>query len=189
MSAVVVAATQVLAHTPGLARFGSKPARALAARPDLAASFAGALRGFDEAVAYPPHQAYLGALHPRDLPERPWVRRAEAGASGRPAASARFGPAGEVMPEEEFLGLLAAVDPFGLLTLDHCTAAAAADALARHPLAKWFDLDRLDQRRGDAGAAAADPGALAITGPGGQLRAAVRRAHDHDEALSAPVLL
>src|SRR5918997_4995070 len=98
---VVQAASQVLAHTPGLARHGSKPRRELAKDPGLERTFLSNLRSFSDAVAYPPHQAYLGMLHPRDLPARPWTGRSSAQAS-------RFGPAGELVPEEEFFGLLAA---------------------------------------------------------------------------------
>ena len=176
----------MLAHTPGLVRFGSKPARTLPGRPDLSEAFDAALRSYDHEAAVPPHQAILGAVHPRALPERPWVGN---GASGTPVASARFGPAGEVMPQHEFYGLLAAVETFGLLTLAPATADAAVAALSHHPLAKWFDLDRVDQHRGDIAAAAAEPGALTVAGSDGEPEMVIRRAHDHDEALAAPVLL
>ncbi|HEV7864821.1 MAG TPA: glycine/sarcosine/betaine reductase complex component C subunit beta [Acidimicrobiia bacterium] len=189
---VVSAATQVLAHTPALARFGSKPSRTLACRPEEAARFAAALRTFDEAVAYPPHQAYLGTFHPRALPARPWVGAGPRVGAG-PDGTGRFGPDGEIMPEAEFLGLLAALDAFGLVTLAPGTCDGATAALARHPLAKWFDLDRVEAARGDAEAAAAEPGSLAITATAGTpataVEAVVRRAHDADEALSASVLL
>jgi glycine/sarcosine/betaine reductase complex component C subunit beta len=178
----VVAATQILAHTPGLARLGSRPTRTLRGQPELEGRFLASLRSFPEAVAYAPHQAYVGSLHPRSLPPRPWTDAREA-----PAAD-RFGPAGEIMPEEEFLGLLAAVDDFGLLTLRPDAADAALTALARHPLAKWIDLERIEAHRGDAEAAAAEPGALAVA-LGAEAAAVMRRAHDGDEALSAPVVL
>ncbi|MDQ3944162.1 MAG: glycine/sarcosine/betaine reductase complex component C subunit beta [Actinomycetota bacterium] len=186
---VVVAATQVLAHTPGLVHLGSKPSRTLPGRSDLAERLAASLRDHAAAVAYAPHQAYLGAVHPRDLPPRPWVRTTGPGGGD---AAARFGPAGEVMPEREFLGLLAAVESFGLLTLapDACDAALAA--LGRHPLAKLIDLEQVEQHRGDTAAAAAEAGALAFGPPGkatDRPAAVMRRAHDHDEALSAAVLL
>jgi betaine reductase len=128
----------------------------------------------------------VGAIHPRALPERPWVG---GGAPAPAAASGRFGPAGEVMPQGEFLGLLAAVESFGLLTLAPATAEAAAEALGRHPLGKRFDLDRLDQHQGDVDAAAVEPGALTITGPDGTALGVMRRAHEDDDALAAPVLL
>jgi len=190
---VVSAAAQVLAHTPGLSRFGSKPARTLPGRPDLEARFAAALRPYAAALAYPPHRAYVGAYHPRDLPPRPWTATAsDAGPAGGDR-DLRFGADGEVMPEAEFLGLLAAVDAFGLVTLAPGAADAALAALTRHPLAKWIDLDRIAERTGDAEAAAAEAGALALrrppAGPDQAVAAAVRRAHDDDEALSAPVLL
>ncbi|MGH9041888.1 MAG: glycine/sarcosine/betaine reductase complex component C subunit beta, partial [Acidimicrobiia bacterium] len=191
---VVVAATQVLAHTPRLARFGSKPGRTLPDRPDLEERFSASLRDHADAVAYPPHQAYLGALHPRALPTRPW-----AGTPGDGDEARRFGPAGEVMPEAEFLGLLAAVDSFDLLTLAPAGCDEAVAALGRHSLAKWIDLERIEAHRGDTEAAAAEPGALAINpspgtpSPGtpssGAPLAVVRRAHDRDETLSAAVLL
>ncbi|MDQ3371481.1 MAG: glycine reductase, partial [Actinomycetota bacterium] len=100
---VISAASAALAHVPGLARHGSKPSRELPRDPELEQRFLGALRTFEQAVAYPPHQAFLGALHPRELPERPWV-------SAPPDGAKRFAGAGELMPEEEFLGLMAAVD-------------------------------------------------------------------------------
>src|ERR1051326_7159349 len=134
---VVTAAAQILAHTPGLARLGSKPGRELGKDPEVEAKFLASLPTFEEAVSYLPHQAHIGAVHPRVLPERPWVGPSVAASPGL----ARFVAGGEVMPEEEFLGLLAAVDQFGLITLDPAIAEAAAAALATHPLAKQFDLD------------------------------------------------
>ncbi|MGH9038185.1 MAG: glycine/sarcosine/betaine reductase complex component C subunit beta [Acidimicrobiia bacterium] len=179
---VVVAAAQVLAHVPRLARFGSKPSRTLPGQPELEERFAASLRAYEDAVAYPPHQAYLGALHPRALPPRPW-------AETRGEDAGRFGPAGEVMPEDEFLGLLAVVDRFGLLTLAPAGIDEAVAALGRHPLAKWIGVERIEEHRGDTEAAAAEAGALAITRSSGPPAAVVRHAHDRDEALSAPVLL
>ena len=182
---VLLAASQVLAHVPGLAVHGSKPRRELPADADLERSFLASLRTFDDAVAYPPHQAFLGAVHPRDLPERPWT-----GVHITPGAS-RFGPAGELMPDHELLGLLAAVDQFGLVTLDPAVADRAGAALSDHPLAKRLDLDRIDAARGDAVAVAARKGSLALhLGTGSaSVAGAVVCAHDADEALSAIVLL
>ena len=184
VAAVVSASTQVLAHVPGMARHGSKPQRELPANPERQEAFLAALRSFEQAVAYPPHQAFVGALHPRALPDRPWVGPAPAGAD-------RFGPAGELMPELEFLGLLAAVDRFDLVTLDARTATAAAAALAVHPLAKHFDLDRIDAATGDPEAMVAKgtAPALPLYVGAGPLAGAVRADHDADESLAAHVLL
>jgi len=172
---VILAATQVLAHTPGLARHGSKPRRELPKDQAVADAFAASLRTFDQAVAYPPHQAYLNALHPRNMGPRPW--------QSLPGAS-RWTPAGELMPEEEFLGLMASVDHFDLLTLSAELVERATAALSAHPLAKGFDLERLAGAAGDVDATAAAPGSLALM-PG----AAIRMGEEHDESLAAHVLM
>jgi betaine reductase len=187
--AVVRAASLVLAHTPGLARHGSKPVRTLAGDPELTARFLASLRSFDDAVGYPPHQAFLGACHPRELPPRPWVGATHPGAK-------RFAPFGELMPEEELLGLLAAVDEFDLLTLQPEVAERAASSLAGHPLGAYLDLGRVSAAGKDAAAAVA-AGALPLHLPPDsapdsapdRLAGALQGAHEQDEALAAPVLL
>jgi len=175
---VISACSAVLAHVPGLARHGSKPSRELARDPELESRFLGALRTFEQAVAYAPHQAFLGAVHPRDLPERPWV-------AAPPNGEGRFAGAGELMPEEEFLALMAAVDDFDLVKL----VATDAAGLSRHPLAERIDLERVAAAAGDAEAIAAEPGSLALHAGGDRLAGAFRRAHESDAALTADVLL
>ncbi|HVE45290.1 MAG TPA: glycine/sarcosine/betaine reductase complex component C subunit beta [Acidimicrobiales bacterium] len=182
---VLLGATQVLAHIPGLAVHGSKPRRELPGHPEVEAAFRASLRGFDDAVGYLPHQVFMGTLHPRDLPPRPWV------GAGHDGSSSRFGPAGEIMPEHEFLGLLAAVDHFGLVTLAPEVAEKAVAALAGHPLAKSLDLARVEAAAGDAVDVASRPGSMAVhlgTDPDTVAAAAVS-AHEGDEALSSIVLL
>ena len=183
---VILGSTQVLAHTPGLAKHGSKPHRELPKDPAVAAAFEAALRTFDEAVAYPPHQAYLNALHPRDMGPRPW--QGLPGASRWVRRAVPSGPegalVGELMPQDEFLGLLAAVDQFDLLTLSAEVAERAAAALAAHPLAKGFDLERIEKAVGDVDAVAAAPGSLLLV-PG----AVMRRGEEHDDSLAASVLI
>jgi betaine reductase len=177
---VISAASAVLAHVPGLVPHGSKPSRELARDPELESRVLGALRTFEQAVAYAPHQAFLGAVHPRDLPARPWV-------TAPPDGAVRYAGVGELMPEEEFLALMAAVDEFELVKL--APADLAASRLGHHPLAERLDLDRLAAAGGDVEAIAAEPGALALHGRDGRLVAAFRRAHESDGALAAPVLL
>ena len=179
--AVVRAASLVLAHTPGLARHGSKPSRTLAGHSELTGRFLANLRSFDDALGYPPYQAFLGACHPRDLPSRPWVGQAHPDAD-------RFAPFGELMPEEEFLGLMAAVDEFNLAMLTPEVAERAAKRLAEHPLAAHLDLARISAAAGDV-EVALGPGALPLHLAPDTLAAALRGAHDEDESLAAPVLL
>lgn len=180
-AAVIRAASLVLAHTPGLARHGSKPARTLPADAELTRSFLTNLRSFDDAVGYPAHQAFLGTCHPRELPPRPWVGASMAGAE-------RFAPFGELMPEDEFLGLMAAVDEFDLLVLTPEVAERAAKKLAEHPLAAHLDLARVSAAAGDVDAALAS-GALPVHLAPDCLAGALRGAHEEDESLVAHILL
>jgi glycine/sarcosine/betaine reductase complex component C subunit beta len=173
---VISASSQVLAHVPSLVRHGSKPRRELPKDPEVAAAFLSSLRHFDQAMAYPANQAYVNALHPRDLPARPWT--------DLPGAS-RWTSSGEIMPEEEFLGLLAAVDDFDLLTLSPSAASRAAAHMAQHPLAKRFDLEKVERSQGEVEAVASEAGALAMI----EGVAAFRCGQVGDDALSAHVLL
>ncbi|MBW3611809.1 MAG: glycine reductase [Actinobacteria bacterium] len=179
---VVTAASQVLAHVPSLARHGSKPSRELSKNPEVAAKFLASLRSFDQAVAYAPHQSYVGALHPRQLPARPWTDAGDGRAS-------RFVAGGELMPEHEFLGLLAVLDGAGLFTVGESLADRAIDSLARHPLAKHLGLDLLDKARGDAEAMAAAKGGLAVHAGSEAVAAAMRAGDEADPSLTAEVLL
>ena len=179
--AVVAGAAAVLAHAPGLVRHGSKPTRERAARPDLVPRALGALRSWPEALGYLPHQAFLGSLHPRTLGPRPW--------RDRPLADApRFAPFGEIMPEEELVGLLALADDFGLVRLTPQAAESAAKAFVAHPVARALDLGRLERAMGSPETDVAD-GALPLHLGGDHLVGSVRAAHPEDEALSARLIL
>ena len=68
----ILGAALVLEHVPGLVRYGSKPMREQGRLPELL----GALRTYEQAVAYPPHQVFLGNVRPEELwaLPRPWWR-------------------------------------------------------------------------------------------------------------------
>jgi len=179
--AVLAGAAAVLVHTPSLVRHGSKPARELTAHPSLLTDILGNLRGFEQAVSYRPNQAFIGAIHPRAMGERPWGTRSFTDAC-------RFGPFGEVMPEEEFIGLLALSDEFGLVQLSPGIAEVTAKALTDHPLARYFQLERLES-------AVRNPenevtnGALPLYVNGDRLAAFLLPGHPEDESLLPAVLL
>jgi len=178
---VLRGAAAVLAHVPGLVRHGSKPTRELAARPDLLPQALGALRAWPEALAYLPHQAFLGSLHPRTLGPRPW--------GNRPLPDAtRFPPFGEIMPEEEFVGMLALADDFGLVRLATRAAESAAKAFVGHPVARSLDLGRLERAIGAPEADVA-AGALPLHVAGDHLVGSVRAGYQEDEALGKRVIL
>jgi len=180
---VVSLTSAVLAHTPGLVLNGSKPSREIATGgSEVAEAIRGSLRVFRDAVEYPPNQSYLGCVHPRDLPTRPWTAQPMVGA----AADSR---SGEIIPEAAFLGFLACADAFGLLTLAERAAEKAIEALAGHWARSHLDLDRITAATGDLERAALSPGALTVHDAAGQLALVVQPGHPSDPALSADVLL
>jgi len=105
----ILGATLTLQHVPDLVRYGSKPAR----EPDLVERLLPSLRSFDDAVAYPPHQVFLGNLAPealRALP-RPWWRDA--------MAASPDGVSGQIIDQADFYERLAARDGFDLVRMGH----------------------------------------------------------------------
>ncbi|MGH2630883.1 MAG: DUF5940 domain-containing protein [Actinomycetota bacterium] len=104
--AAVVASSFVLEHVPDLVRYGSKPSR----EPQQLDVLLGALRTYDQAVAYAPNQVFVGALEPDDLWTRPrnWWEHPVEGATPD-------GAFGDVMGESAFYELLAEVDRFDLV--------------------------------------------------------------------------
>lgn len=115
----------VLAHAPDLVCHGSKPARELAAdRDGLLSSLNGALRTYEDAIAYPPHQALLGNLRPEELwdIERPWWRQ-----PGEPRAA---GPYGDFLDEAALYRHMQEADAFGLFRLDGSPALDSALTIA-----------------------------------------------------------
>ncbi len=171
-----------LAHAPGLVRHGSKPSRDIARDPEVASRIAKALRPFEAARDYPPTQVLLGARHPdvlRDLP-RPWW-------SAAPAAP-RTGPHGEIVAEEELLGLLKASDEFDLITLDPGFTAESHAVLAAHPLVTAADLARLEPPRRPA-TPADGVTSLPLALASGRGVGAIAAGHAEDATLAADVLL
>jgi hypothetical protein len=111
----------VLAHAPDLVRHGSKPTRELATDQDgLLQRLTGALRTYEDALAYAPHQAFIGNLHPYELwdVERPRWRH-----PGEPKSE---GPYGVFVDQDELYRRLEAADAFQLFKRDGTQAADGA---------------------------------------------------------------
>jgi glycine/sarcosine/betaine reductase complex component C subunit beta len=106
--AAVLGAALSLQHVPELVRYGSKPSREPGRIPEIL----GALRSYEDAVAYTPNQACIGNLSPELLRERPrpWWRDA--------IAAEATGAFGEILPQFAFYELMAEVDQFGLVRLE-----------------------------------------------------------------------
>lgn len=106
----VLGASFVLQHVPDLVRHGSKPSR----ERDRLADIVAALRTYEQAVAYPPHQVFIGNYRPEELWEipRPWW-----GFDWGESPPDRSGDFGELMPQREYYALLAELDQFDLVRL------------------------------------------------------------------------
>lgn len=120
---VIKGASYALIQTPGL----------LMQQTDLEGSslshlLTDRLRSFESVVAYPPNQVFIGNLLPEDLSDisRPWYNNCLPNAK-------RQGLFGEIFPEDEFLGLLNAVDVFGLVCLEAGIKQAVLEKLRSHP--------------------------------------------------------
>src|SRR5678816_212594 len=164
-----------LAHVPDLVRYGSKPLREIRANPALGNELKQKLRDFAAAVAYPPHQAYIGNIAPEklsDLP-KPWYERLIEGATSK----GRFG---DLVEQAKFYGLLAGADQFDLVAFEESWFLEHA---ARHLIGRAPRLRSLGEIQ-----TLCEKGALVLR-DGGRLIGAFEAAHEEDASLAAEVLL
>jgi glycine/sarcosine/betaine reductase complex component C subunit beta len=135
---VIKGASFVLTHTPSLVRHGSKPVREIEKDDQLLDQITAHLRSYEDAVAYPPNQVFIGNMRPEELKgiEGPWHQSKAANAQ-------RYSPYGEIMPEEEFYGWLKIADEFNLVHLEEGFISEIKFKLEQHPLIKQEDFDRL----------------------------------------------
>jgi len=142
-------------------------------------------RSFEEAVTYPPNQVFIGNIQPKalDTIPRPWYENVNKEAT-------RQGKHGEIMPQDEFIGLMKAVDVFDLVLLEENFAQRISATLKSHPVVgSWPFLDKLSRLP-------ATPESLAEQVKEGAeplyndsvLIGCVKKAHAFDEALSAHVM-
>jgi betaine reductase len=119
-------------------RYGSKPCREIRHEPSQLQPILSHLRPFEQAVAYPPNQVFIGNLDPDQLwsTPSPWYRNPVSNAS-------RWGEFGEIMPEEEFYGVLKLCDEFGLITLEEGFRDGVVGMLRVHPLFVEEDIQKL----------------------------------------------
>lgn len=142
------------------------------------------LRSFEDCVAYPPNQAFIGSIAPDDLRgiEMPWYEHPIADAS-------RFGDFGEIMPENELLGMVKIVDAFDLVMLEEGFLASVREQLAQHPLLTEEDLKRLgDGANLEAIKHQLDELHAEPLYYNFELVGCVKRAHEYDQALTAHVM-
>ncbi len=189
MAVVVKECAYTLVHVPNFVRYGSKPIRDIEAAGgagcDLEKQIYSHIRTFEEAVAYPPNQAFIGNIHPQDLAgmKQPWYENLADSAR-------REGPFGEMLPEEQFYGWIKMADCFDLVWLSPQFVSATRENLASHPFVKEDDLGKLGQgveveRIIDK---ITNDRALPLYS-GEKVVGCIRRDHETDDTLKAHVLM
>ncbi|MEA3423360.1 MAG: glycine/sarcosine/betaine reductase complex component C subunit beta [Bacillota bacterium] len=130
--AVLKSAGYVLVHVPELVKHtGTTQTVERAKNPDsdYLNALDNHLRLFEEVVKYAPNQVYIGNMVPEDLRsiEMPWCNNLT-------DINDRFGKFGEIMPEDEFIGLIKISDVFDLVKIEKSFASSVKEKLSNHPM-------------------------------------------------------
>ena len=184
---VVKDAVYFLGHVPGLVRHGSKPSRELVKDPTLLTPVLNHLWTFDQALAYPPNQVFIGNLDPDDLIHKipsPWYKNL------LPKAS-RWGAFGEIMPEEEFYGMMKICDEFDVFLLEERVTREIVLRWKAHPLFQPADLKNLEKYvpMGLIERKVHEEGALPVFIEKDHLVGCIQRAHEEDPNLVPEILV
>jgi len=99
------------------------------------------LRSYKDAVQYAPNQAFIGNIVPDELKDipKPWYQNPIADAG-------RDGKYGDIMPEDEFLGLMKIVDAFDLVYLEENFQKSVKEkVLANKVISSLKGIEKLDR--------------------------------------------
>lgn len=167
-------------------RYGGTPWQEFHAKPDseFLKNLPNHMQTYEEAAAYAPNQAYIGAMSLDDLAKapKPWTDNL--------GEVKRYGVYGEIMPEDEFIAFMDICDVFDLIWLEKGFSAKMKEKLSQDPVIKEDQLKRLEAGHDLAELQeAVDKGIALPIYIEGKLVAICRRAHDTDENLSAHVML
>jgi hypothetical protein len=142
------------------------------------------LRTYDEAVNYLPNQVYIGNKKPADLKlvTQPWVGQDVEGHS-------RYGKFGEIMPQDEFIGMIKIVDAFDLVKLSEEFTAKIKPALTDHALITQEQVAKLKggDEKAEIEKLITEQGAEPIY-LNNEVVGCIKKAHDVDVNLNAHVI-
>ncbi len=140
------------------------------------------IRDFDKVLKYIPNQVYIGNMKPENLRdyEMPWHDK-------EATVQERFGKYGEIMPQDEFIGLMKLADAFDLVLLEKEFTQAIKEKLSNHPLFKedantlkeGVELEVINKAMSEHAEGLYQDG---------QLIGCVKKAHDVDVNLTAHIL-
>lgn len=140
---------------------------------------------WEEAASYAPNMTYIGAMTTDELTAHatPWV-------DNLAAKPTRYGKYGEIMPEDEFLGLMDLCDVFDLIWLETGFSASVRPKLEQHPLLGPDQLKRLEagHELAEIEKEVKENHALPLYF-NGKVVGCARRGHEVDENLNAEVLM
>ncbi len=157
-----------------------------AKNPDsqLFSDVAANLQSYEETVAYPPNQCYIGNVTPEELNNlpKPWYENGLENAC-------RQGKMGEVMPLDEFIGIMKICDSFDLVMIEKDFVEHTKKALEAHgmfsaeeiaTIGNGHDLEKIEPRVAEH---KADPIMF-----DGKLVGCVKQAHDSDPNLNSHIM-
>ena len=177
-----------LNHAPELGqRYGSTPYGEHEAKgeTDFLKALPRHVQTYEKAMQYAPNQAYIGGISYEEFEnaKTPWIE------NYLPDAS-RYGKYGEIMPEEEFLGLMAMCDVFDLIWLEKNFAEGVKAKLLKNPVITEAIAANLKGAREPAEieSEVKDKKALPLF-HGGKLVGCVRNGHDVDSNLFAHIMM
>ena len=186
--AVLKGASYILVHTPDMVLHnGTTQTTEMVVNPDseYLKELPNHIRSFEDAVNYAPNQVYIGNMTSDELGamEFPWYDKKVEGK--------KEGKYGEIMAQDEFLGLMQICDVFDLVKLEKGFAADVKAKLAAHHLLKDEQVAILDKNEDDETEIKRLVEEEHSEGlyNNGKLVGAVKRAHDVDVNLSAHVML
>ena len=187
MKTVIKGAGYILAHTPDMVLHNGTTQtteRIVNPESEYLKELPSHLRDWNTVLGYWPNQVYIGNKTPGELGEvpQPWYDKTC-------DVVDRFGPFGQMMPQEEFLMMMQACDVFSLVKLEKSFVEATTPAFAANPLVDESILGRIVD--GIDGAEIARLVAEEHSEPlyhNNVLVGCVNRAHDIDVNLSAHVM-
>ncbi len=142
------------------------------------------IRKYDEVVNYAPNQVYIGNMKPEDLEtlDMPWYDKDV-------EVKERYGKFGEIMPQDEFIGLIKLSDSFGLVKLEKSFSKVVKEKIANHPLFGPEDADKIkdEEEISYIEKEIKDHHAEALYHDG-KIVGCVKRAHDVDSNLNAHIM-
>jgi len=143
------------------------------------------VQSYEKAMSYAPNQAYIGGISYEEFEKAktPWIE------NHLPNAS-RYGKFGEVMPEDEFLGLMAMCDVFELIWLEKSFAEGAKAKLLKNPIITEAIASNLKGAKELSEIEAEVKGKKAMPlFHGGKLVGCIRSGHEIDNNLFPHVLM